>query len=247
MYLRAESSGGELFAWYTHNAAEAGMVSREAAFRATVGTTGALRAPPLLAFGDNWRLEPFVRSAPLRGRAAIDAAVAASAELARLSLPAAAPPSVQPLRTRIERRARVVASPLPLRDVVRARRLAQRSRLPLQPSHGEFHPLHLFLAEGAIWVIDWDLTDLRPAGYDLMQLWVALEHDADRAYLYDAAVGLLGPGSERDLAGLRYATLVRMIGAAFSEHLKLLRDPARGRALLMLLPEVRRAATSGQA
>ena len=246
MYVRAETAdGASLFGWYTHSRHEGAMVAREALIRDHVGTTGVLRAPPLLAHGENWRLEPFIRSAPLEGPEAIGIAVAAAARIAELELPDGPAATAEPRRVALVRRARVMASPLPTRELIAARRLLEGSPLPLRTSHGEFHPAHLLLADGALHVIDWDLAGRRPYGYDLMQLWVMLEDAEDRAMLFAAAAELVGRERTGDLARLRHGILTRMIAACYSERYAVNRDPALGRRLLSLLPETRRALRAG--
>jgi len=87
MYMRAQSPRAEYFAWYTLSRQEGAMVAREALIRSYVGVSGVLRAPPLLAHGDNWRIEPFIHSEPLRGEQAITIAVSAAAAIADLVSP----------------------------------------------------------------------------------------------------------------------------------------------------------------
>lgn len=236
-YVRA-AGDEELFAWFTRDPREEPMVDREETIRRVVGTEGALRAPPLLARGSSWRLERFIRSDPLEGEAAIGLAVRAAERLAGLTLPDALPGASELRRHALGRRARVALSPLPLRDYLRARGLAMDSDLPRVTSHGDFHPAHLLLHDGALWVIDWDLTAQRPAGFDLMQLWVHLGA-ADRELLFEQAVAALGEEHRRDLARVRYVVLTQMIGACFAERHAINREPEVGRRWLELLPRVR--------
>ena len=241
-YLHADSPDGPLFAWYSTLDSAGDAIDHEAEAREAVGTTGVLRAPPLLARGDSWRLEPRLRAEPLSGPAGIGAVVAAAAELAELSLPAGRDESGYGKRgAAARRRLRVAASPLPLADVVRARRLVRSSPLPLVTSHGDFHRDHVILAGGAVWVIDWELAGRRPAGYDLMLLWADLEDDEDRELLFEGAVGLLGEPARQGLLELRYAQLVHLLSSLFADVSPEGRDPERGRRILQLLPELRAA------
>ena len=241
-YVHADSPDGPLFAWYSSLGTAGEAIAHEAAAREAVGTTGVLRAPPFLAHGDSWRLEARLSRPPLSGAAAIETVVQAAAELAELELPQAREDSGYGTRRAAgRRRLRLAASPLPLADLVRARRLVRSSSLPSATSHGDFHRDHLFLGDHCVWVIDWELAGRRPAGYDLMLLWADLESDEDRELLFDATLRLLGERARRGLLELRYVQLVRLLASLFADISPEGRDPERGRRLLRLLPAVRAA------
>jgi hypothetical protein len=138
----------------------------------------------------------------------------------------------------LARRLRLLRAPLPTSDVVAARRLLERTPLPAVTSHGSYQRLHVFLADGAAWVIDWEQVGKRPLGYDLMTYWANLDDDDLRPPLFAAAVEALGRRHERDLLRLRYALLVRMIASKFADD----DDAAGGTRLLDLLPAAREEA-----
>lgn len=242
-YARYTTADGELFAWWTRDPREAALVEREVLVRQVVGVEGPLRAPALIAHGDGWRLEPWISADPIRGSAAVKTAVAAAQRLATLDLPPSAPSVAEPRWRAQLRRARVVASPLRTSEYLRAHALYSRSPLERVTSHGDFHPAHLLyrVEDEAIWLIDWDLAAERPAGFDLMQLWIYLDPE-DREACFEATVDLLGERNRQALVELRYAVLVRMIAAHFAERHAVVRNKPEGRRLLTLLPEVRPAA-----
>lgn len=239
-YVHADSPDGPLFAWLSRLGSAGEAINHEAAVRDVVGQAGVLRAPPILARGESWRLEPGLRAEPVSGAAAIETVVRAAARLAELELPRASAGSGYGTRAAaLRRRLRLAASPLPLADVVRARRLLRTSALPRATSHGDFHRGHIFLDGEAAWVIDWELAGPRPAGYDLMLLWADLESDDDRELLFDSTVRLLGEPARQGLLELRYALLVHLLASLFADVSPEGRDPERGRRLMQLLPEVR--------
>jgi hypothetical protein len=129
---------------------------------------------------------------------------------------------------------------LPIRDVVQARRFMRDSALPTATSHGEFHPKHVFVADRAVWVIDWEVLGRRPKGFDLMQMWCSLEDPHDRHALFELALQVVGRDMEQELLRLRYATLVQMISATLAVPRQFGdRDPDAARSLLPLLREAR--------
>jgi Phosphotransferase enzyme family len=243
VYLRASAPQEDLFARYTTDPADEPTLAHEAAVRKIVGTAGGLRAPPILERGSSWLLERAIQGEPCTGRAAVDAVTAAAAALPRLDLPPGPAGRGRRVFAPLHRAARLVRSPLPSRDVVTARLILARPKLPLVTSHGDFHVGNVLFADGAAWVIDWEMCGRRPAGLDLMQMWATLELEEDRDRLFEAAVRHVG-GSRRQLLRLRYAVLVGTIavllaGAEFE------RDAGGARRLLRLLPEIRAHALRG--
>ena len=229
-----------LFARYSSAPADVEVLSHEAAVRSLIGAHGALRAPGVLAQGPGWLLEQAIEPEPLRGPVAIDAAALAAERLAGIELPALGAGAPVPARETIKRRAAVLRSPLPLRDQFRAKRIVARCSLPLVTSHGDFHEGNILYAQGIAWVIDWELTRPRPAGYDLMTLWPSLRDEGDRERLWRAALDVVGPAHEADVARLRYALTVRTIANKLASRAAFNLDPAGGRRLLELLPQLRR-------
>jgi hypothetical protein len=243
-HVRLESPSGPLFAWYGLHPDDEDALRHELAVRAAVGTTGVLRTPPVLASGPNWRLERMIVADPLEGTDTVDLVVAAWHQLAALDLPArtGSTSGPSPLDT-LRRRARLMASPLPNADLLRARRMEEATTLPRVTVHGDFHPAHVLPADGAVWVIDWELSGHGPSGLDLMQLWAGLPDAEARGFLLDAALRAVGPTHRGDLLKLRYVALVRRIASKLAEHRRFGdRDPVAAGALLDLLPEVRTAA-----
>lgn len=243
-YLWAAVPGGdELFAWYSVSPAQAPLVAYEAEVRSAVGQEGALRAPPLMAFGSLWRLERALRSEAPHGPEIIGRVVEAAQELAGRELPA--PPGGvgrEPRLASARRRLRIARSPLPSADTIRARRFVRGSSLPLVTSHGEFSRNHVLIEDGVPWIVDWELAAKRPAGFDLMTLWADLDDADDRGLLFEESVRALGAGSRSELRRLGFAVLVRLIGSAVAEPLPQNRNPTRAAALLERLPAARRDA-----
>ena len=247
-HVRLDSPGGPLFAWYGSHPDDALVLAHELAVRAAVGTDGVLCAPPVLAHGHDWRLERMVVPEPLHGPATLGLVVDAWRRLTTLTLPTR-PARATPPASRfdiVRRRARLVRSPLPVADVMRARRLVAASSLPAVTSHGEFHAAHVLPRGGRVWVIDWEGSGRAPLGLDLMQLWASLPDADDRATLLDAAFAEVGESHRADLLRLRYVALVRRIASKVAESRRFGdRDPEEAEALLRLLPEARAAARSG--
>jgi Phosphotransferase enzyme family len=249
-HVRLRSPAGPLFAWYARDQRASAVLAHELAVRAVLGRSGPVRGPVVVEHGDRWRLEPVVVSEPRTGRGAIEAMVDASLRIASMTLPAAPGPALRRGRSRraarrIERLARLGLSPLPLRDVLLARRLLQRSALPRVTSHGGYHPAHIFLAQGAVWVIDWEQLGSRPLGLDLMQLWSALDDPGDREAVFALALDAIGVPRRQALAELRYAALIARIVSKLAEQQEFGdRDPLAARTLLVLLPEARAAVSA---
>jgi hypothetical protein len=301
----ASSPNEKLFAWYSTDPADQAVVENEVAVRAAIGTDGPLRAPPVLAYGPLWRLEPALEPQresgpgrralphPLAGEG-IDDVVAAIRVLQRSEL-GQPPPQLARRREALEsrresrpglralpplagewidsvvaairvlqgselpqpppqlggsreapiarwrRRRRMLQSPLPTRDLVRARRLFSQSPLPLTTSHGDLHRKQIFPAPGGIWVVDWELLGKRPAGWDALYLLWDLEDPDDRERLFLATLELVGPRYRSDLLTLNYAALVKMIVGKLVGSRRA-DDHEHGRMLLDELPRVRKEA-----
>ncbi|MDX6503694.1 MAG: Choline/ethanolamine kinase [Gaiellaceae bacterium] len=238
VFVTADSSHGKLFARYSDDPADVPVFAHEAEVRRIVGTKGLLRAPVVLDEGEGWLLETAVASERIRGAHAVDTAAAAASRLIELRIPTgprahAAPDSAT---GRVQRRLRVAFSALPASDLSAAERILADPGLPPLPSHGDFFPENLLLAGGALWVVDWECSAERPAGYDLMQLWSALERAGDRERLFDSALELVGTPGRRKLEQLRYAVVVETAWRLLHQG-----DGARPRAdgLLALLPQLR--------
>jgi hypothetical protein len=238
VFVTAESAQGRLFARYSDDPHDARVFAHEAEVRRIVGTKGLLRAPAVIEEGDGWLLEAAVASERIRGGHAVDTAAAAATRLAELRLPTgptvSATPSSAPAR--FQRRLQVAFSPLSGADLAAAERILADPGLPLLASHGDFFPENLLLAGGALWVVDWECSAERPAGYDLMQLWSALERAGDRERLFDSALEVVGTAGRARLEHLRYAVVVETIWRLLHAG-----ADARPRAdeLLALLPELR--------
>jgi hypothetical protein len=141
----------------------------------------------------------------------------------------------------VRRRLRTLRTPVG-RDLLAARRLLRASTLPRVTSHGDFHRLNVLMEGGRPWIVDWELLGRRPHGFDLMRLWTSLEDPEDRERLFEAAVDLVGERRRGELLELRYVLLVRAIADKLVPSADFNADPAGGRLLLDLLPEVRTAA-----
>jgi hypothetical protein len=238
-YARAESPAGALFARSTADPSDRAVLAHEHAVRRIVGDEGVLRAPPVVAAGSDWLLEAAIEPEPPAGPVWVDTAAAAAAVVATLVLPDPPTESRAVSLGVVGRRWRALRSPVPIRDIARARSILAHSRLPSTTSHGDFHPRNILVADGAAWVIDWELSGRRPAGYDFMQLWAALEDGADRARVFDAAVAMVGVRFRPQLLSLRYALAVwTAVGKLASRH-EFDRDPAGGRTLIGALPDLR--------
>jgi hypothetical protein len=236
-YLPVDSPDGPLFARYSTAVEDVAALDYEAHVRALVGESGPLRSPAVVEQGAGWLLERRV----VPTEEPVDVVVAAAAEIAALRLPPA--PASSSGRRGLEpllRRLRLLGRPRLAVELVRARRLQARSKLPEVTTHGDFHPGNVLLADGAAWVVDWELAGRGPAGLDLMRYWATLERPDDRERLFAASVELVG--EELELARLRYAVAVVTAADKLSHPRSLNRDPTGAAALLLLLPELRRAA-----
>jgi hypothetical protein len=237
-YLLADSSGGRLFGRWSDDPGDEPTFAHEADVREIVGVEGPLRAPPVLDRAARWLLEQAVDPEPSAGFERVDAVIAAGERIAELDLP---PAPVRTLggRVSLRTRARILRSPLPLRDLRSARRTLADPGLPLVTSHGDFHHGNVLVKDGVAWVVDWELSGQRPAGYDLMQFWATLERAEDRDRLFQAAVSSIGPDRRPKLLRLRHALVVRTIAGKFTAPMAFDRDRAGAHDLLDLLPGVR--------
>ena len=239
-YLFADSPEGRLFGRWSEDPEDEAMLAHEAAVREIVGTDGPLRAPLVLEWAAGWLLEKAVDSEPFEGAEPIDAVVAAAGRIPQLDLPRA------PARTgrggSLRTRARLLRSPLPLRDLRAARRTLADPGLPAVTSHGDFHRGNVLMQDGVAWVVDWELSGERPAGYDLMQFWATLERAADRERLFEASVASVGTTNRPALLRLRHALVVRTIAGKLAAPRAFDRDRGGAHALLELLPEIREEA-----
>jgi phosphotransferase family enzyme len=242
--LWASSPSEKLFAWYSTDPADRAVVEHEVAVRAAIGTEGPLRAPPVLAYGPLWRLEPALEGRGELAGEGIDSVIAAIAVLQERDLPQP-PPQLTRSReapiARWRRRLLMLRSPLPARDLMRARRLFTRSPLPLTTSHGDLHRKQIFPAPGGVWVVDWELLGKRPAGWDAVFLSWDLQDPEDRDRLFLATLELVGRRYRSGLLALKYAALVRMIVGKLVGSRRV-EDREQGLMLLEELPRVREEA-----
>jgi len=240
-YVKAESETVPLFARYSTDRADVPILRHEANVRQIVGQDGPLRTPPVLDAGDGWLIEVQKDSQPFAGDQAVDAVLAAAEDLSRRELPRLEHNGSRAATVvaTVRRRLNLALSALSLRDVMRARAILADSPLPLVMSHGDLHIDNVLLSDGRAWVVDWEMTDRRPAGYDLMQFWATLPDERDRDRLWTRAVELAGKPHERALAELRYALAVRTIANKLCSPTKINRDRDGARRLLALLPALR--------
>ena len=235
-YLFADSAGGRLFGRWSDDPDDRPTLAHEAAVRKIVGTDGPLRAPAVLESSATWLLEEAVDSEPCRGPDRVDAVASAAEQIAQLDLPPA------PRRDRavsMRTRMRLVRSSLPLRDFRASRRTLADPGLRHVTSHGDFHRGNVLVRDGVAWVVDWELSGKRPAGYDVMQFWATLDDAEDREYLFELAVSSIGADRRRELLRLRHALVVRTIVGKLAAPMAFDRDPAGARDLLALLPVLR--------
>jgi hypothetical protein len=235
-YLFAASPEGRLFGRASGDLADAAMLEHEVAVREIVGVAGPLRAPPVLEHGRDWLLETAIEAEPFAGSSHVKLVTAAAERLQGLELPELPP---RPGPGRVRARLRLLASPLPVSDLRRARRIMAELRLPLVTTHGDFHPGNVLISSGAAWVVDWELSGHGPAGSDLLLFGSTVESE-DRERLLEAAVELAG--DRREAQRLAYAVLVRAAAAKLSAAQPFDRDPEGAKRLLALLPAARAAA-----
>jgi hypothetical protein len=187
-------------------------------------------------------LEDGMTSSDIRGPDVIDTVIAAATILQTMTMPVLERGPEKGGGGAFKRRLKLFGTGLKIRDVLTARRILAVPVLHPVTSHGDFHIGNVFYSDGALWVVDWELTDRRSAGYDLMQFWASVERDEDRDLLFERSVELVGEQHRRDLARLRYALLVRTIANKLGATREFNRDVEGGRRLLQLLPVVRTAA-----
>ena len=237
-YLFAHSPGGRLFGRWSDDPDDEPTFAHEAEVRELIGAEGPLRAPPVLDRAARWLLEQAVDPEAPRGPERVDAIIAAAERIAELDLP---PAPIRTMRGRfsLRTRVRILRSPLPVRDLRSARRTLADPGLPSVTSHGDFHRGNVLVKDGVAWVVDWELSGRRPAGYDLMQFWATLEEPDDRSRLFQAAVNSIGPDRRSELLRLRHALVVRTIAGKFAAPMAFDRDRAGAHDLLELLPAVR--------
>ena len=240
-YLKAESADGPLFARYSTDRVDLPVLAHEAEVRRIVGDDGALRTPPVIDAGEDWLIEVQKDEQPVAGAEAVDSVLAAAADLARRELPSLPHDGVGAASALVtaRRRMNMALSALPLRDVARARAIVADSPLPKVTSHGDLHTGNVLMADEQAWVVDWELSGIRPVGFDLMQFWATLPEERDRRRLWDGAVELVGRKHERELAELRYALAVRTIANKLCSPERIHRDFDGGRRILELLPALR--------
>jgi hypothetical protein len=241
-YLKADAADGPLFARYSTDRIDLPVIAHEVGVRRIVGDDGALRTPPVIDAGEDWLIEARKDADPVAGPEAVDSVLAAAADLAERELPAVERNGARGTSALLTARRRVsmALSTLPLRDVARARAIVANSPLPMVTSHGDLHAGNVLMAAGKAWVVDWELSGMRPVGYDLMQFWATLAEERDRSRLWDGAVELVGQEHERELADLRYALAVRTLANKLCSPDRLHRDFEGGRRILALLPAIRK-------
>jgi hypothetical protein len=237
-YLFAAAPGGPLFARMSADPDDVAVLEHEAAAREVVGTEGPLRAPPVLERGPNWLLVEAVEPVRCEGAERSVAVAAAAAAAALLELPPA-PPRGGRRNSRLRTGARRLRSPLSFRDLRTARRTLADPGLPAVTSHGDFHRGNVLIKDGVAWVVDWELSGMRPAGYDLMQFWATLERPDDRERLFEAAAAIVGAPRRPALLALRHALVVRAIAGKVAGPMSFDRDEAGARELLAQLPALR--------
>ena len=235
-YLFADSAEGRLFGRWSDDPADQPTLAHEAVVRGVVGTDGPLRAPAVLESSAAWLLEEAIDSEPCRGPERVDAVASAAEQIAQLELP---PAPRRDHAVSMRTRMRIVRSPLPLRDFWASRRTLADPGLPQVTSHGDFHRGNVLVRDGVAWVVDWELSGERPAGYDLMQFWATLEGADDREYLFELAVSSIGSDRRRELLRLRHALVVRTIVGKVAAPMAFDRDPSGARDLLAVLPGLR--------
>jgi len=239
-YVEATSTRGPLFSRYSTDPADIPVLEHEADVRRIIGEDGALRTPAVIEAGPGWLIEEQKDTQPVAGEA-IDSLLTAAADLPQRELPAFEhhPARSAAMIAAARRRTRLALSALPLRDVARARAIIAESPLPQVTSHGDLHAGNVLVSEGDAWLVDWELSGDRPAGYDLMQLWPTLAHERDRERLWEGAVEIVGRPHRRALAQMRYALAVRTIANKLCSPARFQRDFEGGRRILALLPELR--------
>jgi len=244
IFLRAGSRQGELFGRYSQDPRDELRFAHELAVRRVIGASGFLRSPAVLDGGTGWLLEVAVKPEPCRGAYAVDTVVAAASALTEVRLPEAPAGLHKPdgwwRASRLLWRSRSVH--LRHADVLLSRRLLASSTLPLVTSHGDFRPENVLLEGGAAWVVDWESSGKRPAGYDLMQFWCDLERVVDRDRVFESALELVGLARRLELERLRFAVAVASAACQVLDPPAGVRDPKAEERYRELIEEARVAA-----
>jgi hypothetical protein len=240
-FARTKSPEGGLFARYSEDPADAPRFEHETAVRAVVGAAGALRTPPVIAEGRGWRIEQAINAMePWAGPAAVDAAVAAAAEIPALVLPEAPRDAGGAWRLdALLRIARAAFGPIAFGDLRAARRMLAETELPTVTCHRDFHPKNILVDDGGVWVIDWERASFGPEGLDLMRLWTSLAEPEDRERIFEHAVELAGQGRRHDLERLRFAVAVAEASGLHTARNPFDRDDAALARLVELIPSLR--------
>jgi len=238
-YLWLDAEGGPLFARVSTDPIDIAVFEHEVTTREVVGRREPMRVPAVLARDASWLLEEAVDGRPLAGRADLRLAIEAAATISTLTLPEAPPAPVETRWLRIRRRLRLLRFPTLLLELRRAQRILRAPELPAVTSHGDFHPGNLLVTGTSLYVFDWEMVGLRPAGHDLLQLWASQAAPEDRDYVFAGALELVGDEHRSALERLRYAVLVETAAIKVSTALPVSRDLKGARRLLSLLPAVR--------
>jgi len=204
-------TAGELFGRFTTVAADQATFAHEVAARAAVGAVLPLRAPEVLAAGPDWMLEPALPRRAPAGARAVGAAIAAALTIPAVELPTAPEGTGGERRgERWRRRARMIGGGVRVADLLLARR---DPGLPLVRSHGDFHAGNILCDDDGPWIIDWEMTGMRPVGYDLLSLWPTLDDAGDRELVLEAAFAQAGAEHRAGVLRLRFSLLVRALAA----------------------------------
>jgi hypothetical protein len=190
--------------------------------------------------GPTWVVEERIPVAPGVAAAPHDLAVLARAtvEVSGLALPERTAPGGESTMPRLRRRLATVTQGL-ARDMLAAKRIMADPALPEGTVHGDFHPGNVFVGDGAVWVIDWELSGRGPLGRDALHYWCSIEDGAGRAALWEALVAEVGAPHEPALRRLRYAVAVQTLAGASANAADFDRDPVLAQRLSRLLPQIR--------
>ena len=244
VFLRANSKSGALLGRYSRDPLDEIRYKHELAVRRVIGAHGFLRTPAVLDDGSGWLLESAIETEPCRGAHAVDTVVTAASALADLRLPEVPRELRPPRRWRNELQValNIGSSGMSYGDYRAARRVLATSPLPNVTSHGDFRPDKVLLRAGAAWVIDWESSGSKPAGYDLMQFWCELERVGDRERLFVSTLELVGMRRRRELERLRFAVAVVTATKTLIAPETGVHDRDRERRLLSLVLEARESA-----
>lgn len=238
-FAHAQSPERRLFIRYSDDPADRNNYEYDAAVRTSVGHDRALRVPSVLESGPGWMIEHGVRAEPWDGGVAVDAAIAAAADLPTLCLPER-PARGNVSRFAILRRiAQGAAGPIGLHELRAAQRELSSTALPTVACHRDFHPKNILVEDGVAWVIDWERAAPGPLGLDLMRLWTSLGDPDDRARVFEHAVDLTGAAHRPALERLRHAVAVAEANGLHAARNPFDRDDRTLARLIALLPELR--------